>query len=349
MTAPRVLVSGLVLAQGPSGVSRHNAELLPRLARRLAEGGGRLALLAPRGGITIDLGEVEILPSDAPGQPAWRRALTESRALRRASRQHGPFDLVHVGHLPTPRGLRVPFTWTIHDLRRSASWLGRRWIQRAARDAHTGFTVSHTVAGELRERFSATNVSVLGNGGDHFTPLPRDPQVHATIVVLGHVQPRKNPELLLHALAHDPLLPPVQFVGAASNAQLDDLRGIAEELGVADRVVYSGRMDDHALPVLLAHAAAVVFPSRLEGFGIGLLEAARARAPIAMSDIPAHREVLGDAVPRFDVDDPAECAKALHAALAEDAATLDQRARDAEAWTWDRVADLWFDAWVEAT
>tara|TARA_R110002072_G_scaffold301639_2_gene481814 strand:+ start:1237 stop:2298 length:1062 start_codon:yes stop_codon:yes gene_type:complete len=343
MTAPRVLVSGMVLAQGPSGVSRHNAELLPRLARRLRADGGHLALLAPRGGISLDLPDVEILTSEAPGQPVWRRALSESRALRLALKQHGPFDLVHVGHLPTPRGLPIPFTWTIHDLRRSNSWLGRRWIRRAVRDAHAVFTVSRTVEGELRERFGALNITVLGNGGDHFEPLARDPGDHATIVVLGHVEPRKNPELLLHALACDPGLPTVQFVGAASVSQLDDLRGIAEELGVAERVMYSGRMDDHALPAVLAHAAAVVFPSRLEGFGIGLLEAARARAPIAMSDLPAHREVLGDAVPRFDVDDPDGCARALRAAMSESDATLEQRARDVASVTWSLVAEKWFD------
>jgi hypothetical protein len=46
--APRVLVAGTVLGQPMGGVRRHNQELLPRVARRLAARGGALAVLAGR-------------------------------------------------------------------------------------------------------------------------------------------------------------------------------------------------------------------------------------------------------------------------------------------------------------
>jgi hypothetical protein len=48
VSAPRVLVSGVVLGQPMGGVRRHNAELLPRVARLLAERGGSLAVLEGR-------------------------------------------------------------------------------------------------------------------------------------------------------------------------------------------------------------------------------------------------------------------------------------------------------------
>jgi glycosyltransferase involved in cell wall biosynthesis len=49
------------------------------------------------------------------------------------------------------------------------------------------------------------------------------------------------------------------------------------------------------LPYLLSHAKAFVFPSFVEGFGLPPLEAMQCECPVIVSDIPAHRWVLGDA------------------------------------------------------
>jgi glycosyltransferase involved in cell wall biosynthesis len=46
----------------------------------------------------------------------------------------------------------------------------------------------------------------------------------------------------------------------------------------------------------LSGAAVVLCPSREEGFGLVALEAMAAGRPVVVSDIPAHREVCGDAV-----------------------------------------------------
>jgi len=57
-------------------------------------------------------------------------------------------------------------------------------------------------------------VRVVPNAADHFEPLPREPREDAPLVHVGHVEPRKNIELLLRALAHDPALPRLVLAGA---------------------------------------------------------------------------------------------------------------------------------------
>jgi len=59
-----------------------------------------------------------------------------------------------------------------------------------------------------------------------------------------------------------------------------------------DHVLFVGSPDDQELGALYANATAFVFPSSFEGFGLPPIEALSAGAPIVVSDIPVHREVL---------------------------------------------------------
>ena len=342
MSAPRVLVCGSVLGQPMGGVRRHNAELLPRAAALLEARGGRLAVLEGRERIAFELpASIERIAGGVPARPVLLRALLESRALARVR----GFDLVHTGHLPAPRGLHVPFTLTLHDLRHAeaGSFFGRRALADALRRARGVFTVSESVRSELVARFGADpeRVSVVPNAGDHFEPLPRAAGADARLLCLGHLEPRKNQELVLRALALDPKLPGVDFAGAAKGSERERLEALARELELGERARFLGAFDERELPALYAHAAAAVFPARLEGFGIGLLEAQRARCPLAISRIAAHIEVAGGGVPSFDPSDAQACATALRRALAGCAEFNSRYSWDASARAlvagWDRA------------
>jgi glycosyltransferase involved in cell wall biosynthesis len=339
-------------------VRRHNQELLPRAAARLAAEGGGLAILAGRDGIAFELpARVEVLASDVPSGPPLWRALQESRALERAlaeARAAGrPFDLVHTGHLPAPRGLGLPLSLTLHDLRTlvlahtpfSRRFVARSVIGAAVARAAVVVAVSEFVRGTLAQHFRPRRLALVPNAADHLAVLARAPAERARLLHVGHLEPRKNLELVLRALALDPGLPDLELAGAAKHGEDERLTQAARALGVEARVHVLGPVAESDLARLYSRCAAVVIPSRLEGFGIPVLEAQRAGAPLAIARAGALPEVAGAGVPSFSPDDPAECAAALRAALASGPAELAEHAARAARFRWDDSAARLVEAW----
>ncbi|MEM7310016.1 MAG: glycosyltransferase family 1 protein [Planctomycetota bacterium] len=361
--APRVLVSGVVLGQPMGGVRRHNAELLPRAARLLAERGGALDVLEGSRPIAFDLPpEARRVPSAVPPGPPLPRVLREGQALRDAAAAAAAagraYDLVHTAHLPVPRSLPLAYTLTVHDLRalllRGAPF-ARRLIAgpvlgAAVRGAARVLTVSETVREQLVGRFPlpTERVTVVPNGADHFEPLPRNAGPGAPLLHVGHLEPRKNVELLLRALAADAELPGLVLAGAAKPGERERLEAFAKELDVHARVRFLGAFDEADLPRLYATAACVVVPSHVEGFGLAVPEAQRALCPLAIADAGALPEVAGPDAPRFAPDDVAGCVRAVRAALARDAAELAREREHAQGFGWEDSAVRLVEAWTEA-
>lgn len=78
-----------------------------------------------------------------------------------------------------------------------------------------------------------------------------------------------------------------------------------------NRVKALGAVTDDELPLIYAGADLVAFPTRCEGFGIPVIEAMASGCPLVCSDIPALREVAGDAALFFDPDVPGSMEQAL--------------------------------------
>jgi len=73
-----------------------------------------------------------------------------------------------------------------------------------------------------------------------------------------------------------------------------ELRALVSRLGIADRTVITGYVDDESVPALISGADVFLYPAFYEGFGFPVVEAMACGAPIVASSIPTTVEVLGD-------------------------------------------------------
>jgi glycosyltransferase involved in cell wall biosynthesis len=80
-----------------------------------------------------------------------------------------------------------------------------------------------------------------------------------------------------------------------------------------------GYLPERDLVRLVAGAAALVFSSRYEGFGLPPLQALACGTPVVASDLPALREVLGEQADLVPVGDPDGLAEALGRVLTDEA------------------------------
>jgi Glycosyltransferase len=97
----------------------------------------------------------------------------------------------------------------------------------------------------------------------------------------------------------------------APGPRLDYFREAAMAMGLADKVVFPGFIDDSELAALMASCKAVIFPSLFEGFGMPILEAMAAGKPVLCSNVTSLPEIAGDAALLFDPKRPTEIADAI--------------------------------------
>jgi glycosyltransferase involved in cell wall biosynthesis len=141
-----------------------------------------------------------------------------------------------------------------------------------------------------------------------FYAIPAKPYVF----YVGGLEGRKNFEVVLKAIAAMQQKGAFQLVlaggAAADRARLE---AIAKDLKVSEFVSFLGRVPDEHLPGLYSGALAMVYPSRLEGFGLQLVEAMARGCPMVVSRATSLPEVAGHAGEYFDPDDAAGLAAIL--------------------------------------
>ena len=124
-------------------------------------------------------------------------------------------------------------------------------------------------------------------------------------VAIGTVEPRKNYNLLLDVwdcFADGPDTPHLMIVGARGWASADVFARL-DALTADHQVKFLSGLPDLAVASLLQNAAALLFPSHAEGFGLPPVEAAALGVPVITSNLAVIKELLGDYPVYLDVWD----------------------------------------------
>jgi len=120
------------------------------------------------------------------------------------------------------------------------------------------------------------------------------------LLALSSFSPSKNIPRLLEAVEKE-LPENIKLVLAGHvPSKGAPLFKMVESLDLGKRVVFTGYLPDEELVLLLRNATVFIFPSLYEGFGIPVLEAMAAGAPVACSHAASLPEVAGDAALLFD-------------------------------------------------
>lgn len=136
------------------------------------------------------------------------------------------------------------------------------------------------------------------------------------LLVVGCHLPHKNIEEVLrvaHLWSDRYILRIVGATGYYGTA----IRTLAQKLGLNEHIEFLPFVEDAELDRLYRQAAAVLYPSSIEGFGLPPLEALARGTLAIVSDIPVHREVMGDSACFVRLGDEANWAAAF--------ATIDTR------------------------
>lgn len=135
------------------------------------------------------------------------------------------------------------------------------------------------------------------------------------LLFIGQLTPRKGYDLLVRALPRVAQRYPgvsLQVVSGLNQEDRRRLEALARELGVWERIVLRGRVEDAELINLYRSVDVYVTPTRYEGFGLTLLEAMAAGCPLIASDIPVVNEIVTHTVngwlARYDDPDDLACA-----------------------------------------
>jgi glycosyltransferase involved in cell wall biosynthesis len=274
----------------------------------------------------------------------------------------GRVDVIHATGMAIPPK-SAPLAVTVHDLAfvdhpEHATRHGLRFFHRSLvlteRDADVVLCPSVATKNELIALgIGEQRIRVVPWGVEPFVVTDDDiARVRARHGVMGRyvlwvgtIEPRKNLGAVIAAFRALPDAD-LTLLLVGPHGWNEDL---AARLGGDDRRIHAlGFVPREELLALYAGAAAFCYPSLREGFGIPVLEAMMAGAPVVTSSGTATEEVVGDAGICVDPLDHAAIANALASILGDEEATRQLRVRAkarAGTFTWARTADLTVEAY----
>jgi glycosyltransferase involved in cell wall biosynthesis len=341
-------VDARAAAEVPAGRGRYVRELLRALSA--ADGDERYALYCRTPMPELGLDERFRWERIGARDPLWHLL-----AARRATRDCDVFWSTN-SYL-TAWFTRIPTAVVIYDLvpfvegaqaQARAARIERITIAPALRRAGALLCISHATERDLHERYPATagRTAVIPLAADPAFGAPRGDLAavrerlglaRSFVLAAGTLEPRKNLVRLIEAWAgvdapdHELVL-----VGPAG-WEFDEILRDAR----AERVRVLGYVDEDVLPALYQLCEVFCHPSLYEGFGLPVLEAMHAGAPVVTSSVSSLPEVAGDAALLVDPRDTRAIGAALERLLGDEAERDRLRAAGrarAATFSWQRTA-----------
>lgn len=315
-----------------------------------------------------------------PGQDlSWLpdRGCIEPFVLKRAIAVYSPLEhlvlpwalrrtrceLAHFPHFNAPARCPVPFAATIHDIiylrfpgdcfSRLRSVYASALIRRTARTAVHVLTISqhsrHDIENLLRVPREKITIAYCGGWEEGELPEPGPDALAAAqarvpyVLYVGNQSPHKNIAGLAEAVQiarrrH----PGLKLIAAGKEGRhFGKLQRELRRRGLESTVQFPGHVSDETLVALYRNAGVVATATLYEGFGLPVLEAFCAGAPVVSSNRSSLPEVAGNAALLANPDDPRAFAEAIETVLGDAALRkqLVQRGRQrARVFTWDQCA-----------
>jgi glycosyltransferase involved in cell wall biosynthesis len=324
--AMKVYINGRFLCQRMTGVQRYAFETLLALDGLLAAEGDvgiEFMLVAPAGTPPPQLSNIGFVSGGLGAGHLW-----EQTWLPWVTRDGLLLSFAATGPI-----LRRSQVVTMHDaivyaVPEAYDWRFRLWYRALmpvlARRVRYVVTVSEFSKRELVHylRVPGERFRVIGNGWQHLQRVRSSSAALARhgLVARGYLlavsspSEHKNLAVIARALVKLPSLGvDVVVVGAVASHVFSHSNTVHSE-----RVKLIGHVDDEELRGLYEGAAAFLFPSHYEGFGIPPLEAMAAGCPVIASTAAAIPEVCGAAALYFDPDDADELARRIEQLLSNE-------------------------------
>lgn len=199
---------------------------------------------------------------------------------------------------------------------------------------------------------------------DHFHPISKTeakktigvPEDVRMLLFVGRIEPLKGIDTLFCAIALLRAQIPhclsnlcLSIIGGdlgeakQENTEMQRLKALREELGLADLVTFLGAKSQETLQHYYAAAEAVIMPSHYESFGLVALEAMACGVPVIASEIGGLAYLIQDGVTGFHVPDrePEELAGTMCLLLKNDELRMEMSAaavQHAQHYAWPKIA-----------
>lgn len=241
-----------------------------------------------------------------------RRARSLEQAIKTSEKQGGSYDLIFSNLHKTDRivarckNLPAEKLWfCVHGML-SETYLGHRtglnrWLKkRKMSQIYQGKNIVSVSAAVDKDLVSELSVSprrqaVISNPFDLQAILdqaaePYLPDTEPYLIHVGRFHPQKRHDRLLKAYARSGIQAKLVLVGTGEAYRIDDIRQLADKLGIADRVIFAG-FQSNPFP-LIKHAKMLVLSSDSEGFGNVLVEALICGTPVVSTRCPGGPEEI---------------------------------------------------------